>query len=114
MGKRRKSRRAARTSILLRWLAVGLLALVAFLYYKPLRTYIATRHELTQQRHEVQVLAAQKAALETRLAVSTSTAALAREARRLGLVLPGEHLYIVKGIPAWRKAQRATIGGHGR
>ena len=114
MGKRKKkSRRAHRTSILLRWLAVGLLALVAFLYYRPLRTYIATRHEVAQQQHEVQVLAAQKAALENRLAVSTSTTALAREARRLGLVLPGEHLFIVKGIPAWRKAQRATIG-HGR
>ena len=114
MGKRRKSRRAARRSIMLRWLAVGALALVAFLYYRPMRTYIATRHELTQQRREVQILAAQRAALETRLAASTSTAALAREARRLGLTLPGEHLFIVKGIPAWRKAQRATIGGHGR
>ncbi len=114
MGKRKKSRRAARRSIMLRWLAVGALALVAFLYYRPLKTYISTRHELTQQRHEVQILAAQKAALETRLAASTSTVALAREARRLGLTLPGEHLFIVKGIPAWRKAQRATIGGHGR
>jgi cell division protein FtsB len=114
MGKRQRSRRPARRSIALRWLAVGVLALVAFLYYRPMRTYIATRHEVAQQRHEVQVLAAQKAALESRLAASTSTAALAREARRLGLTLPGEHLYIVKGIPAWRKAQRATIGGHGR
>ena len=114
MAKRKKGRRARRTSVLLRWLAVGVLALVAFLYYRPLRTYIATRHELAKQRHEVQILAAQKAALETRLTTSTSTAALAREARLLGLVRPGEHLYIVKGIPAWRKAQRATIEGHGR
>ena len=98
---------------MLRWLAVGALALMAFLYYRPLRTYVSTRHQLTEQRHQVQILAAQKAALETRLAASTSTQALAREARRLGLALPGQHLYIVKGIPAWRKAQRATIGGHG-
>jgi hypothetical protein len=113
MGKR-KGRRPAPTSILLRWLAVGVLALVAFLYYRPLRTYVDTRHELDQQRRQVQILAAQKAALETRLASTTSTEALAREARRLGLVLPGQHLYIVKGIPAWRKAQKATIGGRGR
>jgi hypothetical protein len=26
-----------------------------------------------------------------------------REARRLGLVKPGERLFIVKGIAAWRK-----------
>jgi hypothetical protein len=99
---------------MLRWLAVGVLALVACLYYRPLKTYISTRHELSQQRREVQILAAQEAALETRLAASTSTSALAREARRLGLTLPGEHLFIVKGVPAWRKAQRATIGGYGR
>ena len=111
---KKRGRRPARRSILLRWLAVGVLALVAFLYYRPLRTYLSTRHDLSQRRAEVHQLAAQKAALEARLAASTSTAALAREARRLGLVRPGEHLYIVKGIPAWRKAQRATIGGHGR
>jgi cell division protein FtsB len=114
MAKRRRGRRPARTSILLRWLAVGVLVLVAFLYYRPLRTYISTRHELAQRRAEVQQLAAQKAALEARLAASTSLEALAREARRLGLVRPGEHLYIVKGIPAWRNARRATIAGHGR
>ena len=28
---------------------------------------------------------------------------LVREARRLGLVKPGERLFIVRGIPAWRK-----------
>jgi cell division protein FtsB len=114
MAKRKRGRRPARTSILLRWLSVGVLVLVALLYYRPLRTYVATRHELSQRSAEVQQLAAQKAAFEAQLAASTSTAALAREARRLGLVRPGEHLYIVKGIPAWRKAQRATIGGHGR
>ena len=29
-----------------------------------------------------------------------------REARRIGYVLPGEQLFVVKGIPAWRRAQR--------
>ena len=98
---------------MLRWAAVGALVLMAFLYYRPLRTYISTRHQLSDQRRQVQILAAQNAALMTRLASSTSTQALARDARRLGLTLPGEHLYIIKGIPAWRNAQRATIGGHG-
>jgi hypothetical protein len=32
-----------------------------------------------------------------------TTEQLVREARRLGLVKPGERLFIVKGIPAWRK-----------
>ncbi len=111
MAKRR--RRPPRSKLVLRWLMLGALALVAVLYYRPLRTYVATRHELSQRRAEVRELAAQKQRLEERLAFSTSTEALAREARRLGFVRPGEHLYIVKGIPAWRRAHRATIGRNG-
>ena len=32
----------------------------------------------------------------------------AREARRIDYVKPGERLFVVKGIPAWRKARSAT------
>ncbi len=108
-----RKRKPPRSSILLRWLAVGALALVGFLYYRPLTTYLHTRHALGARRAEVDRLAAEKRELEQELAFSTSTAALAREARRLGLVRPGEHLYIVKGIAAWRRVHRATIGGNG-
>jgi cell division protein FtsB len=108
MAKRRRRRRRWN-----RWLALGALALVAFLYAKPVRSYLAARHDVAQRQAEVRALAAQKKALLGRLAFSTSTDALAREARRLGFVRPGEHLYIVKGIPAWRQRHRATIGGDG-
>ena len=45
-----------------------------------------------------------------------SEAAVAREARRIGYVKPGERLFIVKGIPVWRAAERAgaTIARGGR
>ena len=49
---------------------------------------------------------ADKARLEHRLHGSTSLAILAREARALGYVRPGERLYIVKGIPQWRHQLR--------
>ena len=44
--------------------------------------------------------------------------ALAREARRMRLVRPGERIFIVKGVAQWRRAQarakaKATIGGDG-
>ena len=39
---------------------------------------------------------------------STSLVVLAQQARRTGLVRPGEQLFIVKGIPAWRHSQAAT------
>jgi hypothetical protein len=96
-----------------RLLAVGALLLVGILYAKPVRSYLTTRHEVAQRQAEVRSLAAQKRVLLGRLAFSTSTGALAAEARRLGFVRPGERLYIVKGIPAWRARRRATIGRNG-
>ena len=37
--------------------------------------------------------------------------AFAREARQMNLVRPGERLFIVKGIPEWRRAH--TMRGNG-
>ena len=85
-----------------RLLALGGLALVCFLYWKPLRTYVQTKRELRQRQAEVSLLRAQKRRLERRIATVGSGDSLVREARRLGLVKPGERLFIVKGIPQWR------------
>lgn len=84
-----------------------MLCLVGFLYYRPAKTYFEKRAELANRTAEVQLLRAQNARLERRVAISNSDAALAREARRLGLVKPGEQLFIVKGIADWRR----THGG---
>jgi cell division protein FtsB len=92
---------------------VAAVALMAFLYYRPVRTYLDTRGRLDQRRGEVRDLRAQKRALERQLVASSSPEALVREARRLGYVKPGEHLYIVKGIDQWRRALRTTMRGDG-
>jgi cell division protein FtsB len=105
--------RPARSTLALRWAAVGALALVSLLYVHPLRAYLETRHALDERRAEVRALEAQKHELEHRLAVSASLTALEREARRLGYVRPGEHLYIVKGIGEWRRRLRASLRGRG-
>ena len=76
---------------------------MAFLYYRPLASYVETRNELGNRRGQVVVLRAEKVRLERRLARTTSDAALAREARRIGFVKPGEQLFIVKGIGTWRR-----------
>lgn len=81
---------------------------MAFLYYRPLASYVETRKELGARRGQVVVLRAEKARLERRLALTTSDAALAREARRIGYVKPGEQLFIVKGIAAWQQQGSAT------
>jgi cell division protein FtsB len=85
-----------------RLLALGGIALIGFLYWKPIKTYFQTKQELERRQAEVADLRAQKRRLEQRIATSLSGEGLVREARRLGLVQPGERLFIVKGIEAWR------------
>jgi hypothetical protein len=91
-----------------RLLVLGVLAFVAFLYYRPLTSYVQTRGDLQRRTDEVASLKAEHAHLQRRLARTTSVEALRREARRIGYVRPGERLFIVQGIPEWRRAQRAT------
>ena len=62
-----------------------------------------TRDVLNRRQAEVAKLAAAAAQLEGRIATVDTGHVLVREARRLGLVKPGEQLYIVRGIAAWRK-----------
>jgi cell division protein FtsB len=102
-------RRPPFSVLLRRWLVLGAVVFVAFLYWRPISKYLETRSALAQRRAEVTQLRRQKAVLEQRLAASTSIDALAREARRLGYVKPGQHLYIVKGIPAWLRAHAANV-----
>lgn len=89
--------------------------LVAFLYYRPLSSYVETRAALQERSAEVASLRQERSRLQARLAESTTVEALSREARRLGLVRPGERLYVVKGVAAWRRAQAraATVGRDG-
>jgi cell division protein FtsB len=85
-----------------RLLALGGLVLLGFLYWKPIHTYVHTKKQLATRKAEVRSLRAEKVRLERRIAQMGTGEQLVREARRLGLVKPGERLFIVKGIPAWR------------
>jgi hypothetical protein len=102
-------RRPARSVVVRRWLAVGALLLVALLYYRPLKAYVDARGELGRRTAAVNALQTEKARLEQRLGSSNSIATLAREARALGYVRPGEHLFIVKGIKDWRKRSSRAL-----
>ncbi|MGZ4352045.1 MAG: FtsB family cell division protein [Gaiellaceae bacterium] len=106
MARRRASVRRAK---LRRALLLAGLAVVAFLYYHPLRAYLDTKAELSQRAAEVQSLTAQKQKLERQLKTAGTPESLARAARmELSLVKPGERLFIVKGIDEWRRAQRGS------
>ena len=88
----------------MRLVALGVAVLLGLLYYRPVRTYVNTRHTLEERTAEVDQLAARKRQLEARLAEIEQGSSLVRGARRLGLVKPGEHLFIVQGIQQWRRA----------
>jgi cell division protein FtsB len=107
VARRSATRTRARRSLLLRWSLLGTAALVAFLYYHPIARYVETRSSVQQRAAEVRTLRGEKQRLEARLAESSTVTALAREARRLSLVRPGEKLFIVKGISDWRRIQAA-------
>jgi hypothetical protein len=51
-------------------------------------------------------LETQQRQLKQRLATVGTGQSLVREARRLGFVKPGEQLFIVRGIAAWRAHAR--------
>lgn len=87
--------------------------MIGYAYYHPLRSWFETRGELHARSREVAQLAAQKHELEQRVQVSGTLDSVAREARQLGYIRPGEHLFIVKGIKAWQKAH-SRIGGSGQ
>jgi cell division protein FtsB len=101
--KRRK--RVPRRRFFVRWLVLGVFVFVAFLYSQPLRSYLETRDALAKRSSDVRSLREEKRLLQRQLTQGDTEEALTREARRLWYVKPGERLFIVKGIDAWRRAR---------
>lgn len=108
-----KARARTRRIVVRRWLGLGALALVALLYYQPLRAYLSARSQQAAHAATVRSLQAERDTLQRRLKRSSSLAVLADEARTLGYVHPGEHLFIVKNLPEWRRKQHPSRRGHG-
>ena len=105
----RRRARIGRRRLRLLW-AVALVGVTIYLYYRPLASYFETRNELSTTRADVQSLREVRSELDLRLLNFGKTDSLEREARRIGYVKPGERLFVVKGIPAWRRARSAGTG----
>jgi cell division protein FtsB len=71
---------------------------IAAAYVQPLRAYREAKADVAAREAHVERLAEANAALEQRIAEAATAAFVEREARRLGLVKPGERLFIVTGI----------------
>jgi len=79
-------------------LLVVLLGIVS-LYVGPLMSFWSTRQEAATKRTEVQRLRDENAVLRARRTALRSKGTLEKEARRLGMVRPGERPYSVSGLP---------------
>jgi cell division protein FtsB len=88
----------------IRWDRVGRVALllvlvgVLLLYVNPLRSWFSTLHESNARHAEVARLEHENAVLRHRQAELQNPRALEREARRLGMIRPGERPYVVSGL----------------
>lgn len=102
----RRTRRRRKSLGSMRWLVLGVALLIGFLYYRPLSSYLETKRELERRTSEVRELEEDRTALGRRLAGAEEPASVERQARRLGLVRPGERLFIVTGVDAWRRTHR--------
>ena len=102
--RRAPARRAPAAGI--RWDRIsryGLLAVFAgllFLYVNPLRSYVHTVRDSHTRQAEVARLEREHRVLVARKKALTEPAVIEAEARRLGMVRPGERAFVVRGLPA--------------
>jgi cell division protein FtsB len=99
----RRRTRPSRSALALRWIGALVLVAIAVAYVHPLREWRAKRADVAERRAEVDRLERANEKLEEQLAQAGTTAFVEREARRLGLVKPGERLFVMTGIDEWKK-----------
>ena len=103
MPERRRVRRKAGPSRI-HWDKLGRIALVLVLFFvlisylNPLVNLLQAWQGSKSSSAQLAQLKQEKVELRERLHQVSSPAALEREARRLGMVEPGEHAYIVHGL----------------
>ena len=74
---------------------LGLLAVIVLLYIPPVSHWIQQRQTADRGHAQVRELERQRAELKARLHELSGPGAVEREARRLGMVEPGERPYVV-------------------
>ncbi|MFI5004402.1 MAG: septum formation initiator family protein [Solirubrobacterales bacterium] len=88
-----------------RWDRVGRLALLCvlgvllYLYLSAGISLLSTWKEAKGDSAQLAALERQHATLEAQHATLSGPGTLVKEARRLGMMRPGEHIYMVTGLP---------------
>jgi cell division protein FtsB len=91
-------RRPSRSKLALRWAGAAVLVLIGLSYIHPLTSYRHAQSEVAKRKAAIAALERQNSELTRRLTLAGKSDFVVREARRLGLVRPGEHLFIVNGV----------------
>ncbi|HST41892.1 MAG TPA: septum formation initiator family protein [Conexibacter sp.] len=88
-----------------RWDRVGRVALllllvgVVALYVQPARSYVSTWSDSNAKHEQLRQLETENEALRARARALREPRTVETEARRLGMVRPGERPYVVSGLP---------------
>jgi cell division protein FtsB len=93
------ARRGIRWDRLSRVALLCVLVALVVLYVGPARSYISTLREASARRASVAELKREHARLVARRAALQGLGAAEREARRMGMVRPGERPYVVEHLP---------------
>jgi len=91
-------RRPSRSKLALRWIGAAILVVIAISYIHPLASYRHAQKEVRDRQAAITALERDNAELTKKLMDAGKSEYVVREARRLGLVREGEHLFIVKGV----------------
>jgi cell division protein FtsB len=78
---------------------LGVLGVILILYVSPVMHWIEQSRTASHVQAQVRSLQAEHDMLQSRLRGLRAPGAVEREARRLGMVAPGEKPYVVEGLP---------------
>ena len=78
---------------------LGVLSVILALYVPPVVHWIEQSRTAAHERSQVKSLQAEHDALQARLRQLHRPNAVEIEARKLGMVAPGEKAYVVRGLP---------------
>ena len=109
-GRRRASKRPSKSALALRWIGVAVLLVVAVGYVQPLRAYRQAEDDVAARRAQVERLEQRNERLENQLDEAGTNEFIERSARRLGLVKPGERLFVVTGLDRWKRDRQGGAG----
>lgn len=93
-----RARRVSRSVRLLRGCTLAIVLAIGLAYVQPVQSYLAARGEVERAQRDLSGLKRENSVLRMRLGEVGTDRFLVQEARKLGLVHPGERLFIVRDV----------------